>query len=329
MVLARIHALLHRHRAGRAVIRFVFNLDRHHAPVAASAMAFDTFLSLVPLTAFAGFVLAELHETADLVVGPIVRAAPIPVRRLVDESLYRLTSSDKAALAPLSMAAFLWVSSAGLSTAMYVFEQIYRSPPRPWWWRRLVAMGCVVGGVSAIAVVLPLSILIAGASGAWGPRLVAFSFPALVIVGMLAAFFRIAIRGARPLGRRILPGVLATTALWSLVSALFSFYVATLSRYTTLYGGLAAVAIFLFWLWLLALALLVGGEINAQLEGIRDGAESYPLPPTIPDRLRAPEPPPELSPSRDAEHEIEAPVTKAPPTEVPATRPSAEPRSAE
>jgi membrane protein len=61
-----------------------------------------------------------------------------------------------------------------------------------------------------------------------------------------------------------------TMVLWVLASALFSMYVATLSRYATLYGSLAAVAIFLFWLWLLALSLLVGGEVNAQLEGVRD-----------------------------------------------------------
>jgi membrane protein len=70
--------------------------------------------------------------------------------------------------------------------------------------------------------------------------------------------------------RRLAPGVAVTVVLWTLVSGLFSFYVSTLSRYATLYGGLAAVAIFLFWLWLLSLALLVGGEVNAQLDGLRD-----------------------------------------------------------
>jgi membrane protein len=64
--------------------------------------------------------------------------------------------------------------------------------------------------------------------------------------------------------------VALTIVLWAAISGLFSYYVATIARYATLYGQLAAVAIFLLWLWLLALALLIGGEANAQLDGLRN-----------------------------------------------------------
>ena len=131
-------------------------------------------------------------------------------------------------------------------------------------------MACVIGAVATVAIVVGGAILLAMVSGSWGTRIVAVVVPVAVVVGTLAAFFRIAIRGPRPRERRIFPGVLATLILWSLVSTAFSYYVATLAKYVTLYGGLAAVAIFLLWLWMLALSLLVGGEINAQLEGIRD-----------------------------------------------------------
>lgn len=270
MTLAGLRAALLRHRAGRAVYLLVKNLDDHHAPLGASAMAFDAFLSLIPLVAFAGAIVAYLHETSDLVIGPFARAAPAPVRELVVQEFGRITFGDMAAFAPVSIGAFVWVSSSGLSTAMYVFENIFHSPPRPWWWRRMIAMGAIVGGVAALLVVVALVVLIASLSGSWGTRALAFIVPAAVLVGLLTSFFRIAIRGPRPLKRRMVPGAVVTVALWTIVSAVFSYYVSTLSRYTTLYGGLAAVAILLFWLWLLALALLVGGEVNAQLEGVRD-----------------------------------------------------------
>jgi membrane protein len=261
--------ILH-NRVGKAVYGLVDNLDRHHASLAASAMAFDAFLSLVPLSAFAGFILGHLHETGDLVLGPLLQTAPTPVKTLVEDAFIRLHDNNTAVLAPISLAAFLWVSSAGLSTAMSVFEAVFHSPPRPWWYRRLIAMGCVVGAVASLAIVVTGAILLATVSGSWGARVIAIAVPIAVVLGMLAAFFRIAIRGPRPRDRRIVPGALATVTLWSIVSVAFSFYVSTLARYATLYGGLAAVAIFLFWLWLLSLALLVGGEINAQLEGVRD-----------------------------------------------------------
>jgi membrane protein len=269
-----------RNRTLRAIYVLVDNLDRHHATLAASAMAFDAFLSLVPLAAFAGYVFAHLHETGDLVLRPILKTAPGPVRALVDEAFLRLSDTTSAALAPLSLGAFLWVSSSGLSTAMSIFETVFHSPPRTWWWRRLIAMVCVIGTVAVLAVVVAAAILIMTVSGSLGTRAIAVAVPLAVVLGTLSAFFRIAIRGPRPRVRRILPGAVATTTLWTAVSTAFSFYVSTLARYATLYGGLAAVAIFLFWLWLLSLALLVGGEINAQLEGVREPGALNSQPPS-------------------------------------------------
>lgn len=266
-------------RVVKPVYRLVDNLDRHHATLAASAMAFDAFLSLVPLAAFAGFILGHLHETGDLVLQPLLQTAPLPVQTLVDDAFIRLHDNNSAVLAPISLGAFLWVSSSGLSTAMSVFEAVFHSPARPWWLRRLVAMVCVIGLVAVLVVVVAGAILAATISGSWGARIIAVGVPLAVVLSMLAAFFRIAIRGPRPRERRIVPGALATVTLWSIVSAAFSFYVSTLARYATLYGGLAAVAIFLFWLWLLSLSLLVGGEINAQLEGVRDVGNSMHPPP--------------------------------------------------
>jgi membrane protein len=173
-------------------------------------------------------------------------------------------------IAPVSIVAVVWTTSAGLSTAMSVFEKMFHSPERPWWWRRGVAMVAIIASVAIVAAVTSVTVGI-GMISARAGAVAAIVVPTLTMVGMLSAFFRISVRrGPVYTRRRVLPGVLLTVVLWSMTSALFSFYVSSLSRYTDLYGGLAAVAIFLFWLWLLALALLVGGEVNAQLDGLRD-----------------------------------------------------------
>src|SRR5262249_8533492 len=156
-----------------------------------------------------------------------------------------------AIIAPVSIAAFLYVSSAGISTGMGVFEAMFKSPERPWWIRRLIAMGAVVAGFVATLIVASAAVFIAGFSGSLGASVLPATVPLLVVLGMICAFFRIAIRGPRPLRRRLVPGAVVTMVLWTITSAVFSLYVTKLSRYTTLYGSLAAVAIFLFWLWLL------------------------------------------------------------------------------
>jgi len=305
---SRLKERILRHPWAWAVYLLIDNLDHHHAPTVAGAIAFDAFLSLVPLAALAGYILGYLHETGGILLTPFIKAAPRPVRPLVADALSRLADTS-AALAPVSIIAFLWVSSAGLSTAMYVFETMFHSPPRPWWWRRLIAIASVLGAVAAVAIITTTSIMLGTALGSIGATIIATVVPPISLVGMLCAFFRIAIRGPRPLRRRLLPGAMTTLVLWGLSSALFSFYVSTLSRYTTLYGGLAAVAIFLFWLWLLALAMLVGGEVNAQLEGVRsDMPPSMRPPPSLEQHLINIKVPPPSAALR----EEEPPKPKAP-----------------
>jgi membrane protein len=280
MLVGRLLSAMRRHRTGRALLLMVDTLDEHHAPIAASAIAFDAFLSFVPLAAFAGLVLHRLHENGDVFVDALFRAAPTPVADLLAAAIGRLSDDDAAVVAPLSVVAFVWTTSAGVSTAMSVFEKMFHSPLRPWWWRRGIAMVCVLAAVATLAAVASIAVGLRMLSPGAG-ALAAYLLPGATLVAMLAAFFRISVRSGQvapsaqrtapvPLRRRVAPGVLVTVLLWMIVSGLFSFYVRTLSRYATLYGGLAAVAIFLFYLWLLAIALLVGGEVNAQLDGLRE-----------------------------------------------------------
>lgn len=76
------------------------------------------------------------------------------------------------------------------------------------------------------------------------------------------------------------PGALLATLLWLCVSALFSLYVANLGNYHETYGSLAGVVILLLWLWVSALVILVGAELNAELE--RQTAHDTTTPPDRP-----------------------------------------------
>lgn len=89
-------------------------------------------------------------------------------------------------------------------------------------------------------------------------------------VGGLCLFYRFAVSHAREVRRRLVPGAVVAVGLWLVVSWAFSLYLRTLASYTVYYGSLAAVAVLLVWLWLTSLAILVGAELNSQLEGLRD-----------------------------------------------------------
>jgi membrane protein len=61
-------------------------------------------------------------------------------------------------------------------------------------------------------------------------------------------------------------GAVAATLLWLLGSGLFSFYVSNFNYYNETYGSVGAVIILMLWFWLTAFIVLMGAELNAEME---------------------------------------------------------------
>jgi membrane protein len=92
----------------------------------------------------------------------------------------------------------------------------------------------------------------------------------------LAAFYRLAVAHPPGIRRRVWPGALVAFGAWLGVSWFFGAYVGSLGRYTLYYGSVAAVAVLLVWLYLTSWSILIGAELNAQVEGLRDGPPAGP-----------------------------------------------------
>ena len=88
-------------------------------------------------------------------------------------------------------------------------------------------------------------------------------------MALLAGFYRFAVVHPAGVRRRVWPGTVTAVVSWIVVSWLFGLYAVSMATYTMYYGGLAAVAVMLVWLYITSLALVVGAEVNAQLEGVR------------------------------------------------------------
>lgn len=244
------------------------DLDRHDALRAASAMAFHAFFSLVPLAAITGWAAHRLTRTDGLFLHPVTSLAPTPVTTLADEEFMRLSSTSDLLLAPLSVIGFLWLSTGGVAATMRVFERIFEAPRRSWWRRRAIAFAFVLLSI----VVLAFSGLLV-VFAAWGGSVVAaaggLGVPIVGLWVLIGCFFRFATKrsnGASPHGFR---GAAVTITMWVVVSVLFSLYVREIASYSKFYGGLATMVVVLLWLWLMSFSLLVGGEVNARLEGSR------------------------------------------------------------
>jgi membrane protein len=96
-------------------------------------------------------------------------------------------------------------------------------------------------------------------------------WPVLVVLVslMLAILYYAAPNVRQPGFHWVTPGGLIAVVLWIAVSALFALYVANFSSYNKTYGALASVVIFLVWLWITNTVILLGAELNAELERAR------------------------------------------------------------
>jgi membrane protein len=69
--------------------------------------------------------------------------------------------------------------------------------------------------------------------------------------------------------KSVIPGGLLAVGVWLLASAWFAYYVANFGFYNRVYGALGAVVVFLIWLWISNLVILLGAEVDAERERIR------------------------------------------------------------
>jgi membrane protein len=274
---------------------------RHHAFDHAATMSFYFFLGLIPLILCAGLLAGHFVESqaAEALVQPLYRAMPGVAADLFRTEVREVATARVGTVAPLSILGFIWLTTNGVHNLMDVFELLIHVAPRPWWRQRLLAMawlaGLLVVGALATWVLLIMSGLSAALDDATRLPLLVREASGLVAAGWrrvgvlcafaaisscaLAVFYRIAILHPPGIRRRVWPGTIVAHILWVAVSWGFGAYVKTMAHYAVFYGSLATVAVVLLWLYLTSLALIVGAEVNAQLEGIQhDRVRSTTLP---------------------------------------------------
>ncbi|HEX8794036.1 MAG TPA: YhjD/YihY/BrkB family envelope integrity protein [Polyangiaceae bacterium] len=288
--------------------RFVEGMKAHNALEAAAAIAFWFFLSLVPLLVLLGFLVGRIARARGMndLLGPALDLVPGTAEDIIRVEVERLSRSS-AGVAPVGVVGFLWTASSGLHNLMDVFEIAVKVERRRWWVQRLIALAWVIAGLvaacalawtlvridhalhlheTAAAVVAPslkphapvaaqgthvaaLKHRVHEALSTPAEQLLASALTLLAGTGFLAGFYRFAVEHPARVRRRVWPGAVTAVVLWLVVSWVFGLYAVSVSTYAAYYGSLAAVAVLLVWLYLTSLSLVVGAEVNAQLEGVR------------------------------------------------------------
>jgi membrane protein len=168
----------------------------------------------------------------------------------------------------------LWSANAAMKAIFDALNVVYEEEEkRSFIMLNLRSLTFTVGALVFIIlaligiVVLPVVFNFVGfGDSAWLIALLRWPALLLVLLGGLALLYRYGPSRERARWRWVGTGSVVAGLLWLVASILFSWYVASFGNYNETYGSLGAVIAFMTWIWISTTIVLLGGEINAEME---------------------------------------------------------------
>jgi membrane protein len=217
---------------------------------------------------------------------------PPPAFQLISERVHMLVTKPPGTLTTgllISTAVALWSSATGTKSILSALNLAYEERERRSFLRfqvtafvmtLLALCGAVLG--LGLLVALPPVLAFVGFEDETAFLVRAASVLLLVVFVMasLSLLYRFGPCREAAQWRWVTPGSLLATVLWVLASALFSYYVGHLARYDATYGPLGAVVGVMMWFFVTVYVVLIGAELNAELElqTARDSTDGPPRP---------------------------------------------------
>ena len=245
---------------------------------------FPALLVLISLVDLAGpgTIQTLLRNLGQVVPGSVSQILATAIENL------RQTRGSAGVLALVGLAVALWSASNYIAAFMRASNAIYDVPEgRPIWKTLPIRIAVTV----VVMVLLAASAVAVVATGGLADRIgrllglgstvvtvwdIAKWPVLLLVVSFMFALLYWASPNARQGFRWVTPGGILAVVVWVAASAAFALYVANFGSYNKTYGSLASVIIFLVWLWLSNIAILLGAELNAELERSRAIAGGHP-----------------------------------------------------
>jgi membrane protein len=214
---------------------------------------------------------------------------PATSMKLLTDALQSFASKSNSTLSVallVSLAIALWSAKAGVSSLMSGLNIANETTEKRGLFVQqataialtlaaILFAGVALTAIGLLPVIIDLLPLSDGGKAALG--LARWPLLALLICFALAVLYRFGPYREQAKWRWITLGSAIATALWLIGSGGFSFYVSRFGSYDKTYGSLAAPVVLLLWFWLSALVVLVGAEIDAEMEHA-DGKAARPLP---------------------------------------------------
>jgi membrane protein len=251
------------------------NLD-----IVAAGSAFYAMLAMVPALAAAVTLYGLVADPASIQqqLQAIADVMPPAAVQILQDQLTRIAQQAETSLSiglVVSLIAALWSANKGMKALITSLNIVYDEEENRGFfklnlWSLLLTICAIVFGLLALTAIVALPSIIEslGLPETIGNVLILLRWPLLALIGIigLALIYRYAPDRETPRWRWVSWGSVMAAVLWIVASLLFSWYVSNFDDYNKTYGALGAVVILMLWFFLSIYLLLLGGEINAEME---------------------------------------------------------------
>jgi membrane protein len=246
----------------------------------AAQLAYYFFLALFPALLFM-IALAGVFASPDVVsrlVQSLSGTVPPDVINIIRQQLVSLTQQSQGGIMTFGVIAALWSSSAAMVALIDSLNSAYDvEDARPWWRQRLTAIFLTLG--VAVFILASFALVVAGPELAesiasrfglgsafeWSWKILQWPLVFVLVAVAIALIYYFAPDVDQDFVF-LTPGSMVATTLWLLGSLAFRFYVVNFGSYNETYGAIGGVMVLLLWLYLSALVVIVGAEMNAEIE---------------------------------------------------------------
>jgi membrane protein len=249
----------------------------------AAQLSYYFLLSLFPLLLVCltviGLLVPEGSELRDALITRLTSAMPPSASEVVARTVDEVATRAGGSKVSLGLLGAMWAASNGMTAVSETLNVAYDvKEGRSWVRRKLTAIALTLAIAILMLVALVLTLygggivdLVASRIGLGGPAALGWKLAQvpIILVFLVTAFnliyfFAPDVKDQK--WRWVTPGGVLGVMLWIAASLLFRLYLAYFDSYGATYGSLGAVIVLMLWFYVTAIAILVGGEINAEIE---------------------------------------------------------------
>lgn len=262
------------------LLRVYSNISKHRIMALAAGMTYYSILAIFPAIAALVAVYGVLSDPSTIAkhLDQLRGFLPGGAIDVVGEQLIRVASKGSQTLGLtflVGLGVSLWSANAAMKSLFDTLNIVHgEEEKRGFIMLNAVSLGFTIGGVlfmlAALGsiVVVPVVLDYAGLSNFGDLLLRIGRWPTMYVVltFALAVIYRYGPSREAPKWRWITWGSGIAALLWLAVSGLFSWYAGNFGQFNETYGSLGAVIGFMTWLWISAIVILLGAEVDAEME---------------------------------------------------------------